>query len=197
MRPVITGISKISSSNIGRALMKLNDAIKQMRFINGLEQLAIISMGIILDNARISVPVGNANIGLFVGIDDSIEDLKDEYFNGILNDGILGASPLHFPFTTPNSLAAQVSIAFDIRGESITIPVKRSYRNVIEYAHECITERHTKMAIAGGILLNDKRLSIEEGRYMAEFFFLEDAGSAAERGVTVYNHTWEEAYETL
>lgn len=186
MRPVITGKIKISSSTIDHALTRLKDTIRQMRFLNKLEQLAILSVGIILDEAGIGVPVGNADVGLFVGIDDAIEDIKDEYFNGILNDGILGASPLLFPFTTPNSLAAQVSIAFDIRGESVTIPVKHSYRNVIEYASECITERHTKMAIAGGILLKDKRLSVEEGRYMAEFFVLEDAGNAVERGATAH-----------
>ena len=76
MRPVITGKIKISSSTIDHALTRLKDAIRQMRFLNRLEQLAIISVGIILDKARISVPVGNADIGLFVGIDDAIEDLQ-------------------------------------------------------------------------------------------------------------------------
>ncbi|KKO18991.1 MAG: hypothetical protein DCC43_00740 [Candidatus Brocadia sp.] len=197
MKPVITGVSKISSNNIEYAASGLKDSIRQMRFVNSLEQLAVTAVGIMLNDAKIDIPIGNSNVGLFVGIDDSIEDIKDEYFEGILNEGILGASPLLFPYTTPNSLAAQVSIAFDIRGENITIPIQYSYRTVLEYAVECITEKYTGTAIAGGIRVQDKNLSIGNGRYVAEFFLLEDVDSARKRGATIYNNAWEGLCESF
>lgn len=195
MRPVITGVSKISSDNIEYVTSGLTDSIRQMRFVNSMEQLAVTAVGIMLNDAKIDIPIGNASVSLFVGIDDSIEDIKNEYFEGILNDGILGASPLLFPYTTPNSLAAQISIAFDIRGENITIPVKHSYRAVIEYAIECITEKYTGTAIAGGIRVQDRNLSVGEGRYVAEFFLLEEVDSARKRGATIYNNAWERLCE--
>lgn len=197
MKPVITGVSKISSNNIEYAASGLKDSIRQMRFVNSLEQLAVTAVGIMLNDAKIDIPIGNSNVGLFVGIDDSIEDIKDEYFEGILNEGILGASPLLFPYTTPNSLAAQVSIAFDIRGENITIPIQYSYRTVLEYAVECITEKYTGTAIAGGIRVQDKNLSIGDGRYVAEFFLLEDVDNARKRGATIYNNAWEGLCESF
>ncbi|MCC6326645.1 MAG: hypothetical protein L3J18_16565 [Candidatus Brocadia sp.] len=190
-------MSKISSNNIEYAASGLKDSIRQMRFVNSLEQLAVTAVGIMLNDAKIDIPIGNSNVGLFVGIDDSIEDIKDEYFEGILNEGILGASPLLFPYTTPNSLAAQVSIAFDIRGENITIPIQYSYRTVLEYAVECITEKYTGTAIAGGIRVQDKNLSIGNGRYVAEFFLLEDVDSARKRGATIYNNAWEGLCESF
>ncbi|MDN3513050.1 MAG: hypothetical protein NG747_01465 [Candidatus Brocadia sp.] len=191
MKPVITGVSKISSNNIESATAGLKDSIRQMRFVNSMEQLAVTAVGIMLNDAKIDIPMGNSRVGLFVGIDDSIEDIKNEYFEGILNEGVLGASPLLFPYTTPNSLAAQVSIAFDIRGENITIPIKYSYRTVIEYAVECLTGKYTGAAIAGGIRVHDKNVSLGDGRYVAEFFLLEDADSARKRGATIYNNAWE------
>lgn len=195
MKPVITGVSKISSDTIDYVTSGLTDSIRQMRFVNSMEQLAVAAVGVMLNDAKINIPIGNASVSLFVGIDDSIEDIKDEYFEGILNEGILGASPLLFPYTTPNSLAAQASIAFDIRGENITIPIKHSYRAVMEYAIECITEKYTGTAIAGGIRVQDRNLSAGEGRYLAEFFLLEEVDSARKRGATIYNNAWERLCE--
>lgn len=191
MRPVITGMIKISSNDVEYAMTRVKDMIRQMRFVNSLVQLTVVSIGIMLDEAKINIPVGNNDISLFLGVDDSVEDIKDEYFNGILNEGILGASPLLFPYTTPNSLAAQATIAFDIRGESITVPIKNTHRNVMEYAVECIDGKYTSMAIAGGIRLKDKNLTIKDGRYTAEFFLLEEAGHAEKRGAKIYNYSWE------
>lgn len=191
MRPVITGMIKISSNDIEYAMTRVKDMIRQMRFVNSLEQLTVVSIGIMLDEAKINIPVGNNDISLFLGVDDSVEDIKDEYFNGILNEGILGASPLLFPYTTPNSLAAQATIAFDIRGESITVPIKNTYRNVMEYAFECIDGKYTSRAIAGGIRLKDKNLIIKDGRYTAEFFLLEKLSNAEKRGAKIYNYSWE------
>lgn len=188
MNPVITGKSKITSKDIKEAILKLNGQIRQIRFVHDLERLTVAGIGLLMDDAAIRLPVKSADISLYIGIDDSIEDIKDEYFNNILDEGILGASPLLFPFTSPNALTAQISIVFDIRGESIMMPIKYSYRDVIEYAIECITGEYTRMAIAGGILSEDKETAITENHYKAEFFFLENLESAVKRGAKIYEN---------
>jgi len=186
MKIVVTGKSRINSENAGEVLGRFSSRIKQLRLVNSLEILSIAAIGSVLEDAGISFPVGDSNIGIYVGIDDAVEDIKDEYFENILNDGINGVSPLLFPFTAPNALASMATIAFDVRGESITMPVKNSFRNVIEYVAECILGKYIEMAIAGGIMLKDRTLSIKDGRYTAEIFFLEEMESAKNRGARIY-----------
>jgi 3-oxoacyl-(acyl-carrier-protein) synthase len=186
MNTVITGMGKISSANMEGALDRLSVRIRQAKLVQTLERLAVAAVGCALDDARIDFPICNSSIGIYFGIDDAVEDIKNEFFNGILKEAILGASPLLFPYTSPNTLPAQVSIVFDMRGEIITMPSKHPFEDVIEYATECIEESYTTMAIAGGIALTDKNISIQEGRYVAEFFFLEESSQAKARGAKVY-----------
>jgi 3-oxoacyl-(acyl-carrier-protein) synthase len=186
MNAVITGIGRISSSNMEDSLDRLSGRITQMRLVTTLEGLAIAAVGGAFDDAGIDFPVCNSSIGFYLGIDDAVEDIKNEYFDGILKEGILGASPLLFPCTSPNILAAQVSIAFDMRGEIFTIPTKHSRADVIEFASESIDGGYITMAIAGGISLKGKNVSIREGRYLAEFFFVERLSHAMARGAKVH-----------
>ncbi len=190
--PVVTGVNRLNSSDLNVTIPRINELVKQMRFVHSLEELAVVSIGMVLYDAGIALPVGNADIGLYVGIDDSIEDIKNEYFNNILSEGFLGVSPQLFQLTTPNTLVAQATIAFDIRGESITIPIKHSFRNVIEYASDCIIGEYTKMAIAGRITrsqspFNHSKIPV----YKAELFLLEDDNKAKERGARVYHNVLE------
>lgn len=192
MKAVITGVSKVNSKNIEDVIYRLNLKFKQMRFVHDLEKLTIAGIGNLMDNAKIRFPVGNADISLYIGIDDDvIEDIRSEYFNSILEEGILGASPLLFPFTSPNALIAQASIAFDIRGESIVFPIADSYRNVIKYAVECINKRYTLTAIAGGIISENKKTDVTGPYYKVEFYFLEGIKSAMERGAKVFTGIYE------
>ncbi len=186
MNTVITGIGKISSTNTEEALDRLSGRIKQMRLVTTLEQLAVAAVGRAFDDAGIDFPVCNSSIGIYFGIDDAVEDIKNEYFDGILKEGVLGASPLLFPYTSPNALAAQVSIVFDMRGEIVTMPTNHSSADMIEYASECIAGGYSRMAIAGGITIKDKNTSIREDRYIAEFFFIERLSHAMARGAKVY-----------
>ncbi|MEW6419135.1 MAG: beta-ketoacyl synthase N-terminal-like domain-containing protein [Nitrospirota bacterium] len=185
MNPVaVTGMVKINSKDMDSIISNLNEHIREMRFIHDLEKLAIVGVGLLLSDADIHFPVGSTDISLYIGIDNAIEGIKDEYFNSVITYGILGSSPLLFPFTSPNALTARISIAFDIRGESITIPVKYSCDDVIEYAIECITGRYSRMAIAGGIMSSGLR---NKG-LRAEFSLLEDMKRAKERVACVYQH---------
>ena len=177
---VITGICRLDSTHIEEALGNLS-GIKQMRLVHPLERLAIAAVGGALFDAGIDSPIGDAGAGMYIGIDDAIEDLKDEYFGGILTDGILGASPLLFPFTSANAIAAQISIAFDLRCESIMVPVNGSCSDVIEYATECIAGNYVRFSIAGCITMKDHNLPAEQGRYAAEFFIIERKCDAENR----------------
>lgn len=193
MKPVITGISRLAGKDKDAAIDRHMRCIKEMRFVNDIERLVIASVGNVLEDAKIEFPVGNHDIAIYMGIDDAVEDIKDEYFDNIINVGILGASPLLFPYTSPNALAAQVSIAFDIRGESITFHIENSCVDVLKYAAICVVKGYAKMAIAGSIRLENKKLPENEGRYKAEFFFIETEASAGKRGVKKYYHEgWNE-----
>lgn len=194
--PVITGLSKLSTYDLNKSDSQINEQINHMRFIHDLEKLVVTSIGLTLYNAGLPLRVGNDEISVYVGIDNSIEDIKTEYFNNILSEGILGASPILFPFTSPNALTAQATIAFDIRGESITFPMQRTPKDIIEYAMDCIVGRYTKMAIAGGVTLDRSQASYSEAikcpPYKAEFFFLETMESATARGVRIYRNLMDE-----
>ena len=173
---VITGQVSIKTADTAGILSGLGPRIKPVRFVHDLERIVVAAAGGALDCAGIDFPVAHSGIGLYIGVDDAVEDVKDEYFRGIMRDGIWGASPLLFPFTSPNALAAQISIVFDIRGESSTMHIKDSCRDVIEYAVECIAYGYTSMAVAGGIFRSGGN------GYAAQFIFLEEARSAMKRG---------------
>lgn len=183
MKAVITGKSNILS---GSTVAPLQGITCNFRFITGIERLVITAVGLAFDDAGIYYPVGNNNTGIYTGIDDSIEDIKDEYFKAILSDGMLGASPLLFPFTSPNALTAQASIVFDLRGESFTAAIKKSCRDVIQYATDCVASGNTVIAVAGGILLEDNTFTLEQGRYRAEYYVIENIESALKRGAKRY-----------
>jgi len=183
MKTVITGISKIDSGEMEDEISKLHGITGKIRYVHDLDKLMVAGIGLLLKDTKIEFPVRNDDISLYIGVDDSIEDIKDEFFKGILEEGILGASPLLFPFTSPNALTAQASIAFDIRGESIVMPIQDSFKDVIEYAVECISGNYSTMAITGGILSGKNR---KEKTYKGEFYFLESDKSALKRKARIY-----------
>jgi 3-oxoacyl-(acyl-carrier-protein) synthase len=185
MKPVITGKITMSSKDL-KPDTDMTAGIRKIRITNDLELLTVVAVGRVLNDAGMDFPAGNSDLGIFIGIDDAIEDIKDEYFSIILNDGIVGASPLLFPYTSPNAFAAQASIAYDIRGESITFFMKNIHSDVIIYSADCIDTGRIKMAVSGGISLKDEDLSAKEGRYAAEFYFIEDINSAQKRGAKIY-----------
>jgi 3-oxoacyl-(acyl-carrier-protein) synthase len=186
MNIVITGKSLLDSARAEEALVKLTGRIKQMRLVHVLEKLAVAAVGCALLDSGLEFQGGPSDIGIYIGIDDAIEDIKDEYFSGVRADGLLGASPLLFPFTSPNTLAAQVSIAFDLRGEGIVMPVNSLCPDVIKYSAECISGGYAKKAITGLITVKDRRLSTDNGRYTAEFFIIEKYDDAVRREARIY-----------
>ncbi len=171
----ITGIGYASSKD--RALMEQTlESIRRRtgktRFIHDIEKSAVTAVSYALDDAGIAFPSGRDDLSLYMGMDDSVEDVKDDFFRGVLGEGIAGASPLMFPFTSPNAFSAQITIVFDIRGECVLMPVNDSYRDVIEYAALCIRNGYTKAAVVGAVR------RAEGNVYESEFYVFEDSEAA-------------------
>ncbi len=187
MKNVITGASSIDKDEVAGIIATLSNKVKNFRFVNDLERLTIVAIDLLLKSSGIQVPVGKDNIGIYIGIDDVIEDIKDEFLGGVIKDGLLGASPIQFPFTSPNALAAQATIVFDIRGESVVMPIRDSILSVITYADECISGRYMDMAIAGGVVVKGEKTGNYSNDYKANFYMIENLESANARGATIYN----------
>jgi hypothetical protein len=84
-------------------------------------------------------------------VDEGIDGIKARYFEGVLRDGPLGASPMAFPFTTPNTITARISILLDLRGESLTISGgSLSGAQAIGLAVEAVREERCGAVLAGG-----------------------------------------------
>jgi hypothetical protein len=75
-----------------------------------------------LAGSGIVIPLQESErIGFALGVDEGIDGIKAAHCLALRSEGPLGASPLAFPFTAPNAVTAQVSIALDIRGETFTV----------------------------------------------------------------------------
>lgn len=90
--------------------------------------------------------------GIIAGIDNAIDKVKESYFKGVVKDGPLGASPLLFPYTSANVLAARASIHFGIKGPDITIasgPI--SFLKAVSYAFCLVSSGRIDLAIVAGV----------------------------------------------
>lgn len=108
--------------------------------------------------------------GIIVGIDSVIDKVKESYFKGVAEDGPIGASPLLFPYTSANVLAARATIDLGIKGPDITIvsgPL--SFLKAVSYAFCLVSSGRIKLAIAAGAA---------EGAAVSMLLGLEKSGSS-------------------
>ena len=92
-----------------------------VRLVHPIEEVALLSAYEALSHSGMGVPLGGEGAGIAVGVEEGIDPIKADYYRGVLRDGPLGASPLAFPFTAPNTIAARISILMDLRGENHTV----------------------------------------------------------------------------
>jgi hypothetical protein len=182
MKNVITGASRIRVHELNEIVPGLSERTQTFRYVCDLEKLTVAAVELALKKAGVAIPAGNDTIGIYIGIDDAIEEIKNEFLRNILKEGLLGASPLLFPFTSPNALAAQASIIFDIRGESIVMPCRGSMKEIAYYADDRVFEGPMKMAVAGSISLPEERAAGDRHDYEARFLLIERFEGARERG---------------
>jgi 3-oxoacyl-[acyl-carrier-protein] synthase II len=83
--------------------------------------MAVLAAHEALSRSGIPMPYRGDDLGVVLGVEEGIDGIKARYYQGVLADGPLGASPLTFPLTTPNTIAARISILFDLRGETLTV----------------------------------------------------------------------------
>ncbi len=196
---VITGIGTVKNldKNIQDEVKKLSLGSPHLKLSNDIEKISVLAASRALKDASLSFPVGNESMSIYAGIDEGIDSIKFKYYENVLREGPLGASPALFPFTSPNAVAAQMAIAFDIRGECITLPggVLSSSRAVC-YASECIQMGIVDMALAGGAVVINNEFKemladsgcrdIEKLSDGAAFLVLESDKHAGNRGAKVY-----------
>lgn len=122
-----------------------------VRLLHAIEEVACQAAYEALSRAAVAVPFGGEGIGIAIGVDEGIDGIKARYYQGILTDGPLGASPLAFPFTTPNTIAARISILFGLRGESHTLcGGSLSGAQAIGLAIEALRAGRSGAVLAGG-----------------------------------------------
>jgi len=106
---------------LNEALSALSRGRPQVRLFHGIEEVTFLAAHEALSISGIRVPLGRDDIGVALGVEEGIDGIKACYYRRLLEDGPLGASPIAFPFTAPNTIAARISILLDIRGESFTV----------------------------------------------------------------------------
>jgi beta-ketoacyl synthase-like protein len=156
----LSGIGIARSSGDGlqaddRPGQRLSAALSQegvpVRLFHPIEEVACLAAYEALSLAGVAVPFGKDGIGIAIGVDEGIDGIKARYYQGVLRDGPLGASPLAFPFTTANTIAARISILLDLRGASLTVcGGSISGAQAIGLAMETVREGRSGAVLAGG-----------------------------------------------
>jgi Beta-ketoacyl synthase, N-terminal domain len=136
---------------LSAALSALPQGGSPARLFHPIEGMAFLAAHEALSFSRIALPVEGDGIWIALGVDEGIDGIKARYYQGVLRDGPLGASPLAFPLTAPNTIAARISILLDLRGESLTVCGGcLSGAQAIGLAMEALREGRSGAVLAGG-----------------------------------------------
>jgi len=151
MKIAISGVGLIED-NGKRKSIDLSHLPRQVRTITRAEDLVLCAAQKAIENAKLSVQNNACSTGLVLGVDEAVDDYKTRFFCELLSEGAEGVSPLLFPFTSPNAISAQVSIAFGIKGENIAIANGfLSSGKAIAYSIDMLRLRKVKAVITGGV----------------------------------------------
>ncbi|VAV82247.1 hypothetical protein MNBD_DELTA01-1265 [hydrothermal vent metagenome] len=94
----------------------------------------------------------NAGFGIVLGVDTVVDGWKAGFFGEVVKDGPLGASPLIFPYTSPNALAARATIAYNLKGDDITIASgPLSFFKAISYGAMLVGSGILEGVVVGGV----------------------------------------------
>lgn len=134
------------------ALAALSTDGTPIRLLHGIEELAVLAAHEALSRSAITMPYRGEDLGVALGVEEGIDGIKARYYQGILKDGPLGASPLMFPLTTPNTIAARISILFDLRGETYTVGGGNiAGAHALGLAVQTLRDGYSTMVLAGGV----------------------------------------------
>jgi hypothetical protein len=147
-----------------------------IRLIHSIEELAVLAAHEALIRAGVPTPYRGDDLGLVLGVEEGIDGIKARYYRGVMADGPLGASPLTFPLTTPNTVAARVSILFDLRGETLTVGGGNvAGAQALGMAVRALRDGHAALALAGGV-------TCVESEYLEAASFVNPSESGSPEG---------------
>ena len=147
------------ANRLSAALSALPQGGTPVRLFHPIEEMAFLAAYEALSLGGVALPVGGEGIGMALGVDEGIDGIKARYYQQVLEDGPLGASPLTFPLTTPNTVAARLSILLDLRGESHTVcGGSLSGAQAIGLAMETLREGRCGAVLAGGATAVEEEL---------------------------------------
>jgi hypothetical protein len=139
------------ADRLSAALSVLSRAGAHVRLVHSIEEAALLATHDALRLAGVRTPLGDNDIGVALGVEEGIDGIKAQYYRDVVKDGPLGASPIVFPLTTPNTLAARISIAFDLRGENVTLcGGTLSGAHALGRAMEVLRDGRAPAMLAGG-----------------------------------------------
>ena len=123
-----------------------------IRLLHGIEELAVLAVHEALSRSGIPMPYQSDDLGVVLGVEEGIDGIKARYYQGVLAEGPLGASPLTFPLTTPNTIAARISILFGLRGETLTVGGGNvAGAQALGLAVRALRDGYSALTLAGGV----------------------------------------------
>ncbi|MEK7703117.1 MAG: beta-ketoacyl-[acyl-carrier-protein] synthase family protein [Nitrospirota bacterium] len=137
--------------------------LRKFRKVPRISQLAIEVSGSVLQSSRID-PNTLSKMGLLWGVAKGPLKIFEDYYTTALKEGLEYASALNFPHIVHNSVAGQVSIAYEIKGQNTTISGQLSPFSALFYADRLIRNGNHSTYLVGG---SDELSKIDE-------VFLED-----------------------
>ena len=133
------GCASRLGGEVGDIATHLQDG--EARRLSRASQLAVVAARLALADASLQ-PGQLAEMGLVLGSHWGDFRSSETFALGFLERGILGLSPLVFPNTVMNAMAAQVSIAVGVRGPMLTL-------NEVDVAGELAVVRGAALIASG------------------------------------------------
>lgn len=113
----------------------------EARRLSRASQLAVVAARLALEDAALQ-PGSVAAMGLVLGSHWGDFRSSESFALGFLHRGLFGLSPLVFPNTVMNAVAAQIAIAVDVRGPTLTL-------NEVDVAGDLAVARGAGLIAAG------------------------------------------------
>lgn len=120
VRPGDAGARQLHGDRVAFVGNALAQAGKRVRLLHRVEEVSLLAARDALAEGGIPVPLREVRAAIVLGVDEGIDGIRARHSIALRDGGPLAVSPLSFPFTSHNAVAAQLSILLDVRGEFLT-----------------------------------------------------------------------------